>query len=174
MGAGGGEGVRSACEVVPALCGELRMPSRRGAPSPEVDESPAGVTLRNAYLAVSVESLARCAVRVRRVEDEADTLLTFDVPDERAPCEVRVVPDVFHDDGVAVQIEARAPEWTQTVTVSLGADEEAPGVTIARATREGAAVSHALVNASPEPVTFTVAGRDVAVEPGEVTRLSSR
>lgn len=171
-----GEGARSVCEVVPALCGELRRPTRRAAaaPSPALDETAARITLSNEHMEINVARVAGCVVRVRRAAERADTLLTFDLPDELVPCEVSVTPDVFHDDGVAVRIDARTPRWTQSMTVALGAGDDTPTVAITRATREGATVSHALVNASAQPLTFTVDGRDVSVEPGEVARVSSR
>lgn len=172
---GEGEGVRSACEVIPALCGELRRPGRRGAsaPTPGLTETTSRITLSNEHMTINVDRLARCVVRVRRAEERADTLLTFDVPDALIPCEARVVPDVFHEDGVAVQLSATTPRWTQTITVALGAGEDSPEVTVSRATLDGAAVAREVVNASAQPVTFTAEGRDIAVEPGEVARIGA-
>jgi hypothetical protein len=151
----------------------VHRPARAARPwaAPSLREEPARLTLSNEHVEIDIARVGRCAVRVRRAEDHADTLLTFDLPDELVPCEARVVPDLLHADGVALRIEATAPRWTQTMTVALAAGDDAPTVTIARATRDGDDVAHALVNAGDEPVTFTVAGRDVTVAPGGVARL---
>lgn len=166
----------SVCELLPALCGSggAARATATSAESPEVMESPERITLSNEHMAIDVARVGRCSVRVHRAEERAETLLTFDVPDELVPCQARVVPDVFHDDGVALRVDAAGAGWSQSVTLSLGADDREPSVTVSRATREGDATAHALVNASPNPVTFTLDGDDFTAEPGEVLTLASR
>lgn len=166
----------SLCELLPGLCGSGGAPrgSTGATESPEAIESPERITLSNEHMSIDMDRVGRCSVRVHRAEERAETLLTFDVPDELVPCHARVVPDVFHDDGVALRVDATGPGWSQSVTLSLGADDHAPSVTVSRATLEGDATAHALVNASPNPVTFTLDGDDFTAEPGEVLTLASR
>jgi hypothetical protein len=157
----------SLCTLLPSLCGSGGggAPRRRGTSSPSLVETSAGITLSNADLAIDIARVGACAVRVRRADTGAETLLTFDVPDELVPCEARAVPDVLRDDGVSVRLDAQTPRWSQSITVSLG--DDGPAISVARATREGAVTTHRLVNASAHPVTFTVDGLDLAAAPGE-------
>jgi hypothetical protein len=123
----------SLCALLPSLCGAGGGSSRRPAPdSPSLVETPAGITLSNADVAIDIARVGACAVRVRRADTGAETLLTFDLPDELVPCEARAVPDVLRDDGVAVRIDAQTPRWSQSVTVSLG--DDGPALSYARAT----------------------------------------
>ena len=161
----------SLCALLPSLCGAGGGAARRpSAASPALVETPAGITLSNADLAIDIARVGACAVRVRRADTGAETLLTFDLPDELVPCEARAVPDVLRDDGVAVRLDAQTPRWSQSVTVSLG--DDGPAVSFARATREGAVTTHYLVNASAHPTTFTVDGVDVSAAPGETVTLA--
>lgn len=156
----------SLCALLPSLCGAGGGSSRRPAPaSPSLVETPAGITLRNDELSIDIARVGACAVRVRRADTGAETLLTFDLPDEIVPCEARAVPDVLRDDGVAVRIDAQTPRWSQSVTVSLG--DDGPALSYARATRDGAVTTHRLVNASAHPATFTLDGVDLRAAPGE-------
>lgn len=156
----------SLCTLLPSLCGGGGRAARRPATtSPSLVETDTGITLRNDDLAINIARVGACAVRVRRADTGAETLLTFDLPDELVPCEARAVPDVLRDDGVAVRLDAQTPRWSQSVTVSLG--DDGPALSVARATREGAVTTHRLVNASAHPVTFTVDGLDLAAAPGE-------
>lgn len=156
----------SLCALLPSLCGAGGGSSRRPAPaSPSLVETPAGITLSNAEVAINIARVGACAVRVRRADTGAETLLTFDLPDELVPCEARAVPDVLRDDGVAVRIDAQTPRWSQSVTVSLG--DDGPALSFARATRDGAVTTHRLVNASAHPATFTLDGVDLHAAPGE-------
>lgn len=166
----------SLCELIPGLCGAPapRTATALAAPSPELVEAPTSFTLRNDHVAIDIDRVGRCAVRVRRAEDHADTLLTFDTPDELVPCEARVIPDVLHDDGVSVELIARAPAWTQSMVVSLAAGATAPGVSIARAREEGAVTTHDLTNASSSPIGFVVDGEDLVASPGESITVQVR
>jgi hypothetical protein len=156
----------SLCALLPSLCGGGGGSSRRPAATPpSLVETPSGITLRNDDLAIDIARVGACAVRVRRADTGAETLLTFDLPDELVPCEARVVPDVLRDDGVAVRLDAQTPRWSQSVTVSLG--DDGPALSYAHATRDGAVTTHRLVNASAHPVTFTVDGVDLHAAPGE-------
>ncbi len=140
----------SLCTLLPSLCGGGGgAPRRPAATSPSLVETPAGITLSNADVAIDIARVGACAVRVRRADTGAETLLTFDLPDELVPCEARAVPDVLRDDGVAVRIDAQTPRWSQSVTVSLG--DDGPALSFARATRDGAVTTHRLVNASAHP-----------------------
>ena len=156
----------SLCALLPSLCGAGAGSSRRpAARSPALVETPAGITLRNDELSIDIARVGACAVRVRRADTGAETLLTFDLPDELVPCEARAVPDVLRDDGVAVRIDAQTPRWSQSVTVSLG--DDGPALSYARATRDGAVTTHRLVNASAHAATFTLDGVDLHAAPGE-------
>jgi hypothetical protein len=156
----------SLCALLPSLCGSGGgVPRRRGTSSPSLIETATGITLSNADLAINIARVGACAVRVRHADTGAESLLTFDLPDELVPCEARAVPDVLRDDGVAVRLDAQTPRWSQSVTVSLG--DDGPALSYAHATRDGAVTTHRLVNASAHPVTFTVDGVDLHAAPGE-------
>lgn len=171
VGATSGGEPTSLCTLLPSLCGGGGGAARRpSASSPALVETPAGITLSNADLSIDIARVGACAVRVRRADTGAETLLTFDLPDELVPCEARAVPDVLRDDGVAVRIDAQTPRWSQSVTVSLG--DDGPALSFARATREGAVTTHQLANASAHPATFTVDGVDLSAAPGETLTVT--
>ncbi|MFO0630823.1 MAG: hypothetical protein U0325_35070 [Polyangiales bacterium] len=161
----------SLCTLLPSLCGGGPRPARRpAAAAPTLSETPTRITLSNAEVFIDIARVSACAVRVRRADTGAETLLTFALPDELVPCEARVVPDVLRDDGVAVRLDAQTPRWSQSVTVSLG--DDGPAVSVARATREGAVTTHRLVNASAHAVTFTLDDLDLAAAPGETLTVT--
>lgn len=169
-----GRGV-SLCELLPSLCGSGSARPRGATPadSPNLLESPERITLSNEHLAIDIARVGRCTVRVQRAEERAETLLTFDLPDQLVPCEARVVPDVFHEDGVAVRVDASAPGWEQSITVALSADDDAPSLALSRVSHTASGTLHSLLNASPQAMTFTLDGNDFSAAPGEALTLTS-